>query len=433
MSESSGAAGAVALLARALDGLLALDFGRLSEPELVALLPVLEAQVRRVPLAVAGLDTELVSRAVAETLGFRDPRHLLADAVAITLRQARRRLDTAARYTPRATLGGQRLEPEFPAAAAALRRGAISVEHADVIADAIEALPEPVRAAHHRHVETVLVDHAATTDPARLRTLAARVLAHLDPDGPSPAEDRRHRAARELSLFRDPDSSGLLTGTLTPACQAIWETILTPLAAQRPADAGGPDSRTPGQRMHDAFEEAGRLLLSTGRLPDHAGVATTLMISVRLSDLQQRTGQAVTHHGGRLSIAETLRLAAGQRLIPVICDDAGGILAYGRSRRLASPGQRRALFTRDRGCSFPHCPEPAARSQIHHTTDWANGGPTNLDSLTITCGYHNNQAPRQGWKATLINGIPHWKPPPWHPNQQPQRNYHHHPELITTE
>jgi len=31
----------------------------------------------------------------------------------------------------------------------------------------------------------------------------------------------------------------------------------------------------------------------------------------------------------------------------------------------------------------------------------------------------------------LINGIPHWKPPPWHPNQQPLRNYLHHPELIT--
>jgi hypothetical protein len=421
------------LLGRALDGLLALDYAGLAEAELVALLPVLQTQVRRLPLAVAGLDAELVARNVAETLGFRDPRQLLADALAITPAQARRRLDTAARYTARTTFTGQRLAPRFPATAASLREGGLSLEHADVIADAIDSLPAEIRATDHDRVETSLVAHAATTDPARLRQLAARVLAHLDPDGPTPAQDHRHRAARELSLFRTPDSSGLLTATLTPACQAIWETILTPLAQPRDADPLGPDTRTPSQRMHDAFEEAGRRLLAAGDLPQHAGLPTTLLISRSLTDLQRRAGAATTHHGGTLSITEALRLATDAQVMPVICDDAGAVLAYGRTRRLASPGQRRALFTRDRGCSFPHCPRTAAQSQIHHLTDWANGGPTNLDNLTITCGYHNNEAPRQHWQATMINGIPHWKPPPWHPNQQPQRNYHHHPELITTE
>jgi hypothetical protein len=31
----------------------------------------------------------------------------------------------------------------------------------------------------------------------------------------------------------------------------------------------------------------------------------------------------------------------------------------------------------------------------------------------------------------MINKVPHWQPPPWHPEQQPMRNYLHHPELIT--
>jgi len=31
----------------------------------------------------------------------------------------------------------------------------------------------------------------------------------------------------------------------------------------------------------------------------------------------------------------------------------------------------------------------------------------------------------------MINQIPHWKPPSWHdPQQQPRRNYLHHPELL---
>ena len=126
-----------------------------------------------------------------------------------------------------------------------------------------------------------------------------------------------------------------------------------------------------------------------------------------------------------------LRLATEGHLLPVILNDTGGILNYGRQQRLASKGQRRALFARDRGCTFPNCTVPAARAQIHHTTDWARGGHTNLDTLTIACGYHNNEAPRQGWKTLMINGIPHWQPPPWKdPTQTPQRNYMHHPELL---
>src|SRR3954447_16056791 len=108
-----------------------------------------------------------------------------------------------------------------------------------------------------------------------------------------------------------------------------------------------------------------------------------------------------------------------------------GILAYGRRRRLAAPGQRRALFARDRGCTFPGCTRTAAQSEIHHATDWAAGGHTNLDSMAIACGYHNTEAPKQNWRTVMIDGIPHWQPPPWHPSKQPLRNYLHHPELLT--
>jgi hypothetical protein len=95
------------------------------------------------------------------------------------------------------------------------------------------------------------------------------------------------------------------------------------------------------------------------------------------------------------------------------------------------PGQRKALFARDRGCTFPGCTRTAAQSEIHHTTDWAHGGRTDLKDLAIACGYHNNEAPKQGWQTVMIDGIPHWQPPPWHPTtQQPVRNYLHHPELL---
>src|SRR6185503_4355066 len=202
-----------------------------------------------------------------------------------------------------------------------------------------------------------------------------------------------------VSLNRLPDSTGLLDGRLTPTCQAIWEAILTSLAACRPDDALGPDARTPGQRMHDAFEEAGRRLLKAGELPDHAGLPAQLVITLSLTDLERRAGWATTHHGGTLTIDQALKLAADGEMLPEILSDAGGILAYGRSRRLASAGQRKALFARDRGCTFPGCTRTAAQSEIHHTTDWALGGRTDLKTLAIACGYHNNEGPKQGWRT----------------------------------
>src|SRR5207245_6218156 len=109
-------------------------------------------------------------------------------------------------------------------------------------------------------------------------------------------------------------------------------------------------------------------------LPSPAGGGTTLMITMTLAQLETRAGQATTGHGGSISIPEALRLAADAKALPVVLNDAGGILAYGRARRLASPAQRLALMARDQGCTFPGCRETAARSEVHHILDWAQGG-----------------------------------------------------------
>jgi hypothetical protein len=330
-------------------------------------------------------------------------------------------------------LTGEALEPHYPATSESFAAGEIGSEHAAAIAQTVEAIPDRERAEHATSVEATLLEHARTSDPRTLRLLGQRILAHLDPDGPSPDEQRQQQSHRRLTLIRNPDSTGLLDGYLSPSCQAIWEAILTPLAAQRPDDALGPDERNSAQRLHDAFEEAGRRLLATGGLPNHAGLPSQLIVTVSLTDLERRAGRATTHHGGTLSIAEALRLAADGKVLPAILNDAGGILAYGTGRRIAAIGQRKAAFARDRGCTFPGCARTAAQSEIHHATDWANGGATDLDNLAIACGYHNNHAPKMGWRTVLIDGVPHWQPPAWHPMQQPQRNYLHHPELLLGE
>jgi hypothetical protein len=401
-----------------------------TDAELLAAVAESEAVIARKQYGQLAILAELNSRNVAGTLGYRGLSQLIATQLRCNPGEARKRYLAVERFGARRSLTGEPLEPRLPATAEAFAAGEIGPEHAATIADAVEAIPAADRAEHAESVEATLLEHARTSDPRTVKLLGQRILAHLDPDGPSPEEQRLQQTHRRLTLSPLDDSCGLLEGRLSPTCRAIWEAVLTPLAECRPDDAMGPDIRTMPQRLHDAFEEAGRRLLATKDLPDHAGLPCQLIVTVSLTDLERRAGRATTHHGGTLSIDEALKLAAEGRVLSAVLDDAGGILAHGRDRRLASPGMRKALIARDRGCTFPGCTRTAARSQIHHAIDWAKGGRTDLDNLAIACGYHNNEAPEQGWRTVMIQGVPHWQPPPWHPVQQPQRNYLHHPELL---
>src|SRR6185437_10855243 len=335
-----------------------------ADAELLADLGVLEAELSRVQFRQLQVLAELNSRNVPGQLGLRGLADLIAAQLRCTRTEARKRTRAVERFGARRSMTGENLEPVYPATAEAFSDGAIGAEHAAAIADTVERIPASDRAAHATAVESTLLEHARTVDPHTVKLLGQRILAHLDPDGLSPEEQRLQQSHRSVNLDRLPDSTGLLDGRLTPTCQAIWEAVLTPLAARRPDDALGPDDRTPGQRLHDAFEEAGRRLLKAGELPDHAGLPAQLIITLSITDLERRAGRATTHHGGTLTIDQALKLAAQGDLLPAILDDAGGILAYGRSRRLASAGQRKALFARDRGCTFPGCTRTAAQSEI---------------------------------------------------------------------
>jgi hypothetical protein len=391
----------------------------------------LEAEITRLRYRQLEVRGELNARNVPTTLGYPGLAQLLAARLRYSPAEARKQALAVERFGARQALTGEALVPVLPATATALSIGEIGFDHAAEIAGTVEAIPTAARAEHAAPVEATLLEHARTSDPRTVRLLGQRILAHLDPDGPSPEEQRQQQAHRQVTLNRLPDSTGLLDGRLSPECQAIWEAILTPLAARRPGDALGPDVRTQPQRMHDAFEEAGRRLLAVGDLPDNAGLPAQLIITMTLTDLERRAGRATTHHGGTLTIDQALKLAADSSVLPAILSDAGGILGYGRDHRLGSPGQRKALFARDRGCTFPGCSRTAAQSEVHHAIDWARGGRTDLDNLAIACGYHNNEAPKQGWRTVMVDGVPHWQPPSWHPIKQPQRNYLHHPELLT--
>jgi len=133
---------------------------------------------------------------------------------------------------------------------------------------------------------------------------------------------------------------------------------------------------------------------------------------------------------GPISAASARRIACDCELTAILIDGEGVPLKLGRSQRLVSAHQRRALIARDHGCAFPGCHRPPAWTQAHHIRHWINGGTTDLANLTLLCEHHHRVIHHDGWDIHIGNdGHPWFHPPQWmDPLQKPrpaQHRQHH--------
>ncbi len=423
-AEPTGAAPhpALARLRAAVDEVLAIELIRLGRDELLAVVRDLEVQKRRLPVADHRLVAELESRRTCFELCEPSTARLLQSLLQLSAAQARGRVAAADELGPRRELSGAPLPPLFPAVAAAQATGSICERRARVITETVGNLPTAIQFRHAESVEAFLVEQAASFDACALAGIARRLNDTLDPDG-TLTEDADHDRRREVRLRARPDGSGELTGHLTPSCLAYLQAILDPLAAPTPAADGRADPRAAGQRQHDALEAVARRLLRSDTLPTSGGTPATVLLTMTMTDLQSRTGYATTGHGGLIDLPTALRMASEARVIPVFMNDTGGIMAYGRGRRTASPSQRLALAARDGGCCFPGCTAPPQWCEVHHLRDWAVGGSTDISQMVLLCGYQHDHHRQAGWECQMIDGVPHWIPPAWiDPDRTPRRN-----------
>jgi hypothetical protein len=262
--------------------------------------------------------------------------------------------------------------------------------------------------------EKILTDAAANLGPKDLQGLTDRVVDAINPDGTLPVDELN--ADRRFFHLRQ-TSDGAYRGEfrLTGACGAKLEAILSPLARPRiDTTSQELDQRTFGQRRHDALEDlCDRALRSTG-LPDSGGTPATVIVTIDMADLMERTGYGQTSDGTLLSAAEVLKLANQAEVLPTVLTESGAILELGRSRRVATATQTMALIARDGGCSFPGCDHPPEWCERHHIVEWIDGGLTNLDNLTLLCRFHHHNFASHGWTCTLnADRIPEWTPPKW--------------------
>jgi Domain of unknown function (DUF222) len=136
-------------------------------------------------------------------------------------------------------------------------------------------------------------------------------------------------------------------------------------------------------------------------------------------DAATLTGGFAPH--GRSDIPGTgpIRPATVQRLLcdswisRVLMGPTGEILDLGRTARLFSPAQKRAILIRDSGCAISGCDRPPQWCDIHHLDPYGppTHGPTNLTNGLTMCRPHHTLT-HQGWTPTQHpNGTWHLQPP----------------------
>ncbi|MBM7769342.1 HNH endonuclease signature motif containing protein [Glutamicibacter nicotianae] len=104
---------------------------------------------------------------------------------------------------------------------------------------------------------------------------------------------------------------------------------------------------------------------------------------------EQAEDFAVTSSGIQLSPGEARTVLCTAGVLPVVLNGRSLPLDLGRTQRLFSKAQVRALRAAYRGCSYPGCSMPAQRCEADHLDPWEKGGRTDIESAVLNCLIHH--------------------------------------------
>jgi hypothetical protein len=373
-------------LRSAVDALAACIPAELDDAALGGLITELSVQEDR----LAGIRHRLVAehdrRQVWKAEGFSSEKQWLRDRCRLSPGEASVRAETARRLRA------------LPRTGEALVSGSIGSGHARAAVTAVRDLPADAAPG----LDRLVAAEGPDLDPARLRTAVDGYAQRVDGESLVAREERAWQA-RRLNVTRTADGGIAVDGRLD---RVGGETVLTALAGLATPD-GERNLRSGEQRRADALVALAQRQLDGGDLPATAAVRPHVTVVVDLATLQQHEGAGPAHLDrlGSLSAAAARQLACDAGATRVLTGPAGMPLDVGRSSRVVTLAQRRALAARDRGCVG--CRAPAGWCQAHHVQHWADGRPTDLDNLLLVCHACHRDIHLRGWyPARAPDG--HW-------------------------
>ncbi|MFL6163057.1 MAG: DUF222 domain-containing protein [Jatrophihabitantaceae bacterium] len=360
-----------------------IDPGLLSQAGRVDLLVVLEEQKRWFEAAQLRVLAVMQERDTSR-LGLAQDSVSLA--LQVPLRTAQGKLAQA-----------RTLVRELPQTLAAVAGGAISGEHARVLAEALWRLPaDPVLApALEAAVLPALLDGRCVTVP-QLRQRARRAALALDP---VTAEERHWRALADRTVGYVPGEDGMASLPVVlaaPEAQLIY-TRLTAAATLLPAT----DPRTMDQKRADLLVDAVLSGLPTDALPVLQGRRPSINVVVSADTLLNLDDQPAQLTGYGPITAETARRLAAdasgtwRRLLTD--PNTGALLDISQDRYRPARRLRDFVAARDDVCAFPTCNQPGYRCEYEHTTPYSEGGSTCRCNGALACRRHNQCKHDTNW------------------------------------
>ena len=310
----------------------------------------------------------------------------------------------------------------------AMESGVLTPVHAERLGSLTGKLPE-----EHKHALLTgpgaqrVKRLAERLDPAQFAKKVEDMAAELSA---KQVEDthQRARARRHLELSPTPDGMTRIAGLLDPVAGHTLQIALDAAAARPAAD----DERTRGQRQADALQSLAEAMLTeqktTGHSRPHILITMTAQTFQSARDHLARCGQApssvvgeTTGAAGGIRNGDEARQSLGLGPSPVVRMQDGPLLPLseigrtlcdsqiarlvigadsepidlGRSQRLFTPAQRRAVIARDGGCAWDGCTTPARYGEVHHLDWWDDDhGHTDIDRAVLLCVFHHHELHR---------------------------------------
>lgn len=299
----------------------------------------------------------------------------------------------------------------MPAVRDAVDEGRVTVEHVDVVARTAAGASAPVREAlASPEGQAELLAMAGRVDAGRFAKAAALWAAALDRS----ALERGHqaqRARRFLHLAETPDGTRI-SGQLDAVAGHRLRLALEAVAGKPAPD----DERSPEQRRADALETLADAALgatAAGGVPVGPRASVSFVMREETwAALREATRASAEAPGAAAALpatvppatfddgvamppSEAARLLCDCELTRVVVDAEGQPMDLGRTTRLHTAGQRRAVTVRDGGCFWPGCGTPSRWCEVHHLAWWdRDGGETSVDDGALACSFHHHELHR---------------------------------------
>ncbi|MGW9632088.1 DUF222 domain-containing protein [Agromyces sp. NPDC055520] len=354
-----------------------------------------------------------LSPARRREMAYRSVTAELATALRVPERTMQRQIDDA--YS---------LSTRLPVTLAALRSGAIGMQHARVVIEATTGLDDDPRL--REDLEVGLTDYATQHTAASVRRKARTMREELQAET---ATDRHLAAQAERRVEIEPALDGMAwLHAYLPASDALLVKSRLDLVAREAetsyeTEPSGVERLRAELRTADQIRaDAARDLLLYGTLDDETAIAAaaarvrpSVHVTVPVLTLTGATSEPGILDGyGPIDADTARRLTAGApsftRLLthPV----TGTVLDVDRTRYRPPADLQRWLQIRDGTCRFPGCNRNARRCDIDHGTPWHEGGRTACDNLCHLCPMHHHLKHETAWMLRhLADGILEWISP----------------------